>query len=225
MVEFPAIFGHEGAGFVRAIGRSVKDKSLQVGDPCSSPSTLVENANNARQGTWRTAHSLSQVNHNAVRLEDKSGPARLIDGRAVRSQYFGHSSYPKTSVVKERCVIKCPFPDLLDIYCPMGCGFQTGAGTILNVLKPGRDHSLVIFGLGSVGRAALMAAKGMTTSQIIAVDIMPKKLAMAKELGATDIINSGHTEDVVGEIKRMTGGGPDFSIDCTGSARVIEDII
>lgn len=84
------------------------------------------------------------------------------------------------SVVNEKCVVKCPYPDSLDIYAPIGDGFQTGTGTVLNVLKPGKEDSVVIFGLGSVGLTCLMAAKYMGAGRIIAVDIMAEKLEMGK---------------------------------------------
>jgi len=164
------------------------------------------------------------MNHNAIRKSDKSTPARLNDGTSVRSQYFGHSSFAKMSVVNEECVVKCPYPDQLAIYSPLGCGFQTGAGTVMNVLKPEQDSSIAIFGMGSVGLTALMAAKYMGIRQIIAVDIVDKKLELAKELGATHLVNS-RTSNAVKEIKKLTGEGANYTIDCTGVLKVIEQII
>jgi Zn-dependent alcohol dehydrogenase len=165
------------------------------------------------------------VNHNAVRLSDRSTPERLQDGTSVRSQYFGHSSFAKMSVVNEKCVVKCEFPDDLAIYAPIGCGFQTGAGTVMNELKPGKDESIVVFGLGSVGLAALMGAKSMDVGTIIAVDIVDSKLQMAKQLGATHTINSKETKDVVKAVKDITGRGANYAIDCTGVLVVIETMI
>ena len=101
-----------------------------------------------------------------------------------------------------------------------------GAGTVMNILKPSADSSIVIFGLGTVGLTALIAAKYMGVKQIIAVDIQPNKFPTAKELGATDIVNSREVSDIVTYIKLLTGGiGADFCIDCTGNIRVIEDML
>ncbi|KAJ4984195.1 AreB protein [Stagonosporopsis vannaccii] len=210
MVEFPAIFGHEGAGFVRRIGSKVKNKSLRVGDP-----------------VLLSFNTCGTFNHNAVRLTDRSTPARMKDGKSVRSQYFGHSSFSKMSVVNEKCVVKCNYSDQMEIYAPIGCGFQTGAGTVLNVLKPGKDDSIVIFGLGSVGLTALMAAKHLDVGQIIAADIVQEKLQMAKELGATDTLNPKNHTNVAEAIKKVSssGAGATFAIDCTGVLRVIEDMV
>ncbi|KAH6629378.1 chaperonin 10-like protein [Boeremia exigua] len=227
MVEFPAVFGHEGAGFVRGIGSKVKNKSLRVGDAVLLSFNTCGTCKPCSNGHPAFCHTHAAVNHNAVRLTDRSTPARTKDGQSVRSQYFGHSSFSKMSIVNEKCVVACDYPDQMNIYAPIGCGFQTGAGTVLNVLKPGRYDSLVVFGLGSVGLTALMAAKYMGVGQIIAVDIVQEKLQMAKELGATDTINSKEQSDIVGAIKKVSksGAGATFAIDCTGVLRVIEDMV
>ncbi|KAJ8119049.1 hypothetical protein OPT61_g92 [Boeremia exigua] len=227
MVEFPAVFGHEGAGFVRGIGSRVKNKTLQIGDAVLLSFNTCGACKPCKNQHPAFCHTHAAVNHNAVRLTDRSTPARTKNGQSVRSQYFGHSSFSKMSVVNEKCVVKCAYPDQMGIYAPIGCGFQTGAGTVLNVLKPGRDDSLVVFGLGSVGLTALMAAKHMSVGQIIAIDIVQEKLQMAKELGATDVVNSKEQSDVVRAIKlaSKSGAGATFAIDCTGVLRVIEDMV
>lgn len=130
------------------------------------------------------------------------------------------------SVVNEKCVVKCPNPDRMDIYAPFGCGVQTGAGTVLNVLKPTKDESLVIFGIGTVGISALMAAKHIGAGQIIAVDIVDAKLQLAKELGATAVVNSKEQPDTVAAIKALTNGkGAKYTIDCTGLLPVIQTMV
>jgi Zn-dependent alcohol dehydrogenase len=207
MVEFPAIFGHEGAGYIVSIGENVKNKDLAVGDAVLLSFNTCGHCKPCTTGHPAYCFTHPQVNHNAVRVGDRSTPGKLEDGRAVRSQYFGQSSFSKMSIVNEKCVAKCPYPENLDIYAPIGCGFQTGAGTVLNVLKPTKEDSIVIFGLRSVGLAALMAATYMGAGRIIVADIVAEKLEMAKELGATDVINSKETPEVVKAIKKLTNGG------------------
>lgn len=132
------------------------------------------------------------------------------------------------SIVKERSVVKLAktYESNMHLYAPLGCGFQTGAGTVLNVLKPGPETSIAIFGLGCVGIAALLAAKYMGAGQIIAVDVVQSKLAMATELGATHCINSKETSDLAEALKKATGGdGMDLAIDCTGVIPVIDTMI
>jgi Zn-dependent alcohol dehydrogenase len=226
MVDFPAIFGHEGAGHIKAIGSGVKDKSLKVGDAVLLSYNVCGKCNQCQAGHPAYCHIHPQVNHNAVRLEDRSTPARLQDGTPVRSQYFGHSSFARQSVVKERCVVKCEYPEQMHWYAAMGCGFQTGAGTVLNVLKPKKSDSVVIFGLGGVGLTALMAARVLGVEQLVAIDLIKEKLDLAKQLGATDVV-SGKESDVVARVKEICSknGGATFAIDCTGVLKVIEQCI
>jgi Zn-dependent alcohol dehydrogenase len=225
MVEFPAIFGHEGAGYIRGIGHSVKNRNLRVGDAVLLSFNTCGNCKPCTSGHPAFCHTHAAVNHNAVRLSDRSTPARTKDNVPVRSQYFGHSSFAKMSVVNEKCVVRCDYPENMGIYAPIGCGFQTGAGTVLNVLKPKIDDSIVVFGLGSVGLAALMAAKHLNVGTIVAIDIVDEKLRMATELGATATINSKNSTSIVEEIKKVTNGGAKIAIDCTGVLRVIEDMV
>lgn len=226
MVDFPAIFGHEGAGTILALGSSVKNTSLKVGDAVLLSFNTCGTCNACTTGHPAFCHTHPEVNHNAVRITDRSTPARLQDGKAVRSQYFGQPSFAKMSVVNEKCVVKCPdaYKDQMDIYCAMGSGFQTGGGTVLNVLKPSKTESVAIFGLGSVGLCALMAAKSLGVETIIAIDIVDEKLALAKALGASSTINS-KSGSAVSQIKELTGRGANYSIDCTGIVSVIEDAV
>ena len=224
MVEFPAIFGHEGAGIVRAKGTAVKDKGYQIGDHVLLSFNVCGDCKQCMTGHPSYCHEHAQINQSAVR-RDGSTPGRLLDGTSVRSQYFGHSSFSRFSVVNEKCVVKCSYPESMALYAPLGCGFQTGAGTILNVLKPKPNQSTVICGLGSVGLTAVMAAKYLGVKDIIAIDLVDEKLRLAEKLGATTIINSGRNDDVVGKVKKLTKGGACFAIDCTGVCAVIEMLI
>lgn len=108
---------------------------------------------------------------------------------------------------------------------PLGCGIQTGSGTVLNKLKPEFGSSIAIYGSGAVGLSAVMAAKIQGCKQIIAVDIHESRLELAKELGATHAINSKTTEDVVKEIKEITNGGTHYAIDTTGVPPVVKQSI
>jgi Zn-dependent alcohol dehydrogenase len=130
-------------------------------------------------------------------------------------------------VVHETSVVKCPYPDDMAIYSPMGCGYQTGAGTILNVLKPRPDQTVAIFGAGSVGFAAILAAASIPVKQIIAIDIVEQKLALARELGATHTINSSAISgNLADAVKNATGGlGVDFAVDTTGVSTVVEQML
>lgn len=225
-VEYPAIFGHEGAGIIQALGSNVKDKSLQVGDHVLLSFNVCGKCKQCLADNPSCCHIHSPVNTGSVRLSDGSTPARLQDGTSVRSQCFGHSSFARMSVVAERSVVKCPYPEALACFAPLGCGFQTGAGTILNALKPDKTATVVIFGIGSVGLAALMAAAYLQVKQLIAVDVVDSKLAIAKEFGATHVVNSRDcgADSVQNRVREITDGGADYAIDCTGLIPVIESL-
>ena len=224
LVEFPAIFGHEGAGIVRAIGSAVKNSDLHIGDSVLLSFNVCGECKQCTSNHPSYCHEHPRINHSAVR-RDGSTPAKLEDGCSVRSQYFGHSSFARISVVNEKCVVKCSYPENLAVYAPLGCGIQTGAGTILNVLKPAPQDSVVIAGVGTVGLSAIMSARYLGVKTIIAVDLVDAKLDMARELGATHIINSRDDSSPAKTIKELTGGGATFAIECTGVCQVIEMLI
>lgn len=144
------------------------------------------------------------------------GTKRLSkDGQEI-SSFFGQSSFATYSVVHKNSIIKVDKDLDLDILGPLGCGIQTGAGAVLNRLKPTVGSSLVVFGCGTVGMSAIMAAHLCPCKNIIAVGGNEKSLALAKELGATHTINRKKCDCIVGEIKKITGGGADYAIDTSG---------
>jgi len=120
--------------------------------------------------------------------------------------------------------VKVPSTAPLETFAPLGCGLQTGAGTVINVLKVSPGTSIAIIGVGAVGLAALMAAKICDAGTIIAVDIHESRLELAKSLGATHTINS-KDRDLNQEIRKIIGDGVDYAIDCTGVPRIIETMI
>ncbi|KAL2177361.1 chaperonin 10-like protein [Thermothelomyces heterothallicus CBS 202.75] len=242
LVEFPAIPGHEGAGIIRAIGSEVKDKTLRVGDRVLLSFTACGDCTPCREEQFSGCADFAQLNLTGLRRPDGTTPAALRgDGRPVRSQFFGQSSFSRFSAVHEHCVVRYPFPkgeeeekeeeeeeDTLALYAPMGCGYQTGAGTILNIMRPRPEQTVAVFGAGSVGFAAIMAAAAVSVKQVIAVDLVERKLELAKEMGATHAINTAALQQgtVVDEIRRLTGGrGVDFAIDTTGVPSVVEKML
>jgi aryl-alcohol dehydrogenase len=107
---------------------------------------------------------------------------------------------------------------------PLGCGIQTGAGAVMNALNVRPGTSFAAFGAGAVGCSAIMAARAVGATTIVAIDIVPSRLEMAKELGATHAINSKQTNPVEA-IRDITGGGVDYSLDTSGNPRVLHQAI
>ncbi|GAA5868180.1 hypothetical protein JCM1840_006172 [Sporobolomyces johnsonii] len=220
---FPSVAGHEGAGIVVSVGASVK--RVQAGD-----AVLLSFASCQRCALCDEGHPAgcaSWVEHNFgrrrnVHVDDKPVANAIETGMQIKGAFFGQSSFARHCLVQESSCVKVPSGTDLTTLAPLGCGLGTGAGAILNALRPDPSSSLVIFGLGAVGFAALFAASYRNCRTIIVVDLFPSRLALAKELGAHYALD-GKAEDVVEQIKALTGGvGARYAIEATGVARVLE---
>ncbi len=155
------------------------------------------------------------------------------EGKPVSSCFFGQSSFCNPAVVQANSCVKVDSSLDLAVVCSLGCGIQTGAGSIFNVVQPVEKdvRSLGIFGLGAVGCAAVMAAHILSKdnptvlSHIIAVDVNEGRLKLAKELGATHTINSAN-EDVMARLMQLSEQeGLDAAVDCSGVLSVINSMI
>jgi aryl-alcohol dehydrogenase len=107
---------------------------------------------------------------------------------------------------------------------------MTGAGAMLNVVKPQKGSTIVVVGSGAVGLAAIMAVnllpKDERPAKVVAVDIVDSRLDMARRYGATDVINSGVEKDLAAALAKLTDGeGVDGSIDCTGRPEVVNALL
>ncbi|KAH8705905.1 putative alcohol dehydrogenase [Talaromyces proteolyticus] len=222
--DFPAILGHEGAGVVRRLGSCLKDQSLMVGDRVLLSFSSCMNCSYCAQGLNGLCARIHKINFTGTRLKDGSNPASLSSGTGVRSKFFGQSSFSKLAVVSETSIVKCELSnEELAIMAPMGCGYLTGAGTVMRVLKPQKESALAIFGMGAVGLSALMAAKAIGVERLIAVDILDTKLSLSISLGATDTINSGKVESLGKALRELVRDGVNQIIDTTGLSFLIED--
>lgn len=122
------------------------------------------------------------------------------------------------------CLVKVPQETDLALMAPLGCGVQTGAGSVMNTLGVKEGSSLAVFGVGSVGMSAIIAGRARGAKTIIAVDLQPSRLELAKRLGATHCILG--SDNVIDEIRRICPPvGVDYAVDCTGSTKVIVDMI
>lgn len=213
----PAVLGHEGAGVVEAVGSLVT--SVAVGD------SVVLSANSCgvcgQCLTGRPAYCNEFFGRNFSGKRPDGSTALDDAGSAVSSHFFGQSSFATHVNVAVRSVVKVDSELPLELLGPLGCGLQTGAGAVINSLDVRPGSSIVVFGTGAVGCAALMAAAAIGATTIVAVDIVESRLATAKDLGATHTINS-RSSDVAEEIAQITGGrGVDYALDTTGIPAVL----
>jgi len=221
-VPLPAVLGHEGCGIVEAVGSAVKE--FKVGDKVGISFGFCGHCHNCRTAHQHACENFNEINFGGVQA-DGTSRLSLPDGTPLGT-FFGQSSFATYAVVNESSAVKVEYDDIeLALVGPMGCGIQTGAGAVLNRLRPVFGSSIAVFGCGTVGMSAIMAAKIAGCAQIIAVGGNPKSLELAKELGATDTVNRKEVEDVVAEVKRLSNGGVFYSIDTTGVGECVRKSI
>lgn len=214
----PAVLGHEGAGIVEQIGSSVKN--FKVGDQVVMAYNSCGTCQSCRTGHPSSCNDWAALNMGGVRA-DGTPIFKKQDGTPV-SNFFAQSSFSTHTVTNVNNLVKVADDADLRMMGPLGCGFLTGAGTVVNGLKPKVGDSIIVFGTGAVGLGALMMAVIEGCSKIIAVDIHDSRLEIAKDLGATHTINS-MKDDLGALIGEITGGaGVNFSVDTTGVAPVIK---
>ncbi len=214
----PAVLGHEGSGVVEAVGDGVQKVApgdhvvltyphCGVCDQCQSgkPTYCPKTQQWIFSGTGKRDTSLLSSD----KFENLS------------SAFMGQSSFSNYALVTEDGVVKVDKDVPIELLGPLGCGFQTGAGAVLRSLSVPLGSSLAVFGSGSVGMAAIMAAKVSGVAEIIAVDIIQNRLKQALELGATHTVNAKEA-DPVEAIKEITGGrGAAYSLWANGVPEVL----
>lgn len=217
-VPQPVVLGHEGAGIVEQVGDGVTD--IRPGDPvvmsynsCGSCPTCCSNHSSY-------CHEFFPRNFFGTR-PDGSTALATSDGSPVFANIFGQSSFATHAICHARNTVVVPEDFDLRIAGPLGCGILTGAGAVMNALQVRPEQSVVVLGAGSVGLSAIMAAKAVGATTIVAVDLNPERLALAAELGATLTID-GRTDDPVARVLETVPGGVDHALDCTGLPAVIQ---
>jgi aryl-alcohol dehydrogenase len=224
LCEFPIVLGHEGAGIVDALGDDVDgfavgDHVILSYDYCgqcpqcqiSKPSYCDEHGNLNFAGTRPNGEKTH-----------RSADSETAD---VFGSFFQQSSFATYALSHASNTIKVDKSLPLPLLAPLGCGVQTGAGTVFNTLEVKPDSNLVVFGCGCVGLSAVMAAKVAGAKNIVAVDINPGRLEMALELGATHSAlpaDFANAEALVEHIKSTSHTGAyNYAIDTTGVAAVL----
>jgi aryl-alcohol dehydrogenase len=216
--EIPAVFGHEGAGVVEKVGKTIK--SVAPGDHVILSYLSCGRCPQCRRGRPWECRYLYEANFGLKRRDGSNALQRS----GVRGHFFGQSSFATHSLASERNIVKISRDLPLDILSPLGCGMQTGAGTVMNTLAVPKGASIAVFGTGSVGMAAIMAARIVGANPVVGVDIHPGRLDLALELGATHVINN-RQEDITSRISNITGGGVDYVLEITGDPEMLRTAI
>ncbi|MDQ2103486.1 S-(hydroxymethyl)glutathione dehydrogenase/class III alcohol dehydrogenase [Azospirillum isscasi] len=215
---FPAILGHEGAGIVEEVGPGVT--SVQVGDhviPLYTPEC------------GKCKFCLSGKTNLCQAIRATQGKGLMPDGTTrftVKGQpvfhYMGTSTFSEYTVLPEIAVAKINKAAPLEKVCLLGCGVTTGMGAVRNTAKVEPGSTVAIFGLGGIGLSAIIGAVMAKASRIIGIDINPDKFEIAKQLGATDVVNpQDHDRPIQEVLVEMTDGGVDYSFECIGNVKVM----
>ncbi len=212
-VPWPAVYGHEGTGVVERVGTAVK--AVAPGDHVIMANPSCGECANCREGYEAYCVRSREIKACGVRMD---GSIALRRGATpVHGSFFQQSSFSTVALATEGNVIKVARDAPLAILAAFPCGVNTGAGAVMNVLQPRAGDSFAVFGAGTVGLAGMMAAKLRGCDPIIAIDPFENRLGLARELGATHVVDANRT-DVAAEVRRIAGGrGVKFSLEAAGA--------
>lgn len=188
----PHLLGHEGSGEVLAVGEGV---------------TKVQPGDEVILG-WLKGQGL-----------DAPGAKYRCDGQVINSGRV--TTFSDHTIVSESRLVKKPAALPRDVAILFGCALPTGSGMVINELQPAAGSTVAVLGLGGIGLSALMALRAFECKQIIAIDLSDEKLALAKEFGATHVVNPTR-DNVLDTVLKLTGDGVDFCIESAGTVLSIE---
>lgn len=217
-VPLPAVLGHEGAGIIEAVGPEVK--GLKVGDHVVLAYGVCGHCRQCSSGHGAYCEDFYGQNFGGSGV-DGSNAIEDAQGQPLHDHFFAQSSFATHALARESNAVKVPEAAPLELLGPLGCGIQTGAGAVINSLKVGAGSRFAAYGAGAVGLSAVMAARLAGAAIIIAVDVVPSRLELARELGATHVINS-REQDIVEAVRASSPGGVDFALESTGRVDVLE---
>lgn len=215
-IGLPAVLGHEGAGVVERVGSAVTrvkagDRVLLTFGSCGVCPRCSDHLPTYCQ-------QFPLINYAGMRGD---GSKALRDGDTpVSSHFFGQSSFATHAVAHFRNVVRIDDDLPLEKAAPLGCGIQTGAGSVMRSMACKAGSSLAVFGAGTVGLSAVMAAKIQGCAQIIAVDPLASRRQLALELGATHALDPGAATPE--GIRAIVPAGLDYALDTSGRPAVME---
>jgi aryl-alcohol dehydrogenase len=217
--QLPAVLGHEGAGVVLEVGEGVT--KVKAGDKVGVTFNYCGQCRNCAKGDMAYCYNFMPLNYAGVRLTDGISPITTTDGQPVSSLFFGQSSFASHALANEHNVIKLPDSADLELVGPLGCGVQTGAGSVINTMGADEGSTLLILGGGGVGLSAVLGGVVQGCANVIVVEPHGSRRKLALELGATHALDPADGA-LADQVKAINELGADFIFDTTGIPAVIE---
>lgn len=209
------VLGHETSGVVLQTGSAVSH--VQPGDKVVQHYTYCGKCPPCTKGrTWECVHFSTFFG--GLR-EDGTTPLSY-KGRAV-APLLRQGGFATHTVCHENGVTRVDATTDISLMGPLGCGVMTGAGSVMHFLTPEKGRALAVFGVGCVGLSAIMAAKMAGCAPLIAVDRLPLRLEMARNLGATHCLDSGKEPNLAAAIHEISGG-LDYAFDTSGARKLLD---
>ncbi|MDH4847952.1 Zn-dependent alcohol dehydrogenase [Pseudomonas sp. BN605] len=216
-IPLPAVFGHELAGVVMEIGPDVRE--FAVGDHVVA--CLIQYCGHCKPCL---AGRTYQCKHPNETLRPPALGQRLsLDGKPL-TPAFGTAAFAERALVHENQLAKVPKALPFPQACLLGCGTVTGAGAVINTAGVRPGDTVAVIGVGGVGLNAISGAKLAGAIQIIAIDLQPSKLELAKTFGATDVIDASQV-DPVAKVIELTDGGVDHAFEVVGLKQTTEQAV
>lgn len=219
---FPSILGHEGGGIVEMVGEGVT--SVEVGDHVIPLYTAeCGECKFCKSGKTNLCQAVRETQGKGLMPD---GTSRFSIGGEPIYHYMGCSTFSEYTVLPEISLAKVNKNAPLDEVCLLGCGVTTGMGAVLKTAKVQQGDTVAIFGLGGIGLSAIIGARMAGAGRIIGIDINESKFDLAKQLGATDVVNPKNFDKPIQEvIVEMTDGGVDYSFECIGNVNVMRSAL
>ena len=207
--------GHEGAGVVEAVGEDVT--YVRPGDHVITCLSVF-----CGKCRWCLAGHLSLCENPGAVARPKGAPARLqTEGGDDLAQFARLGAFAEQMLVHENAVVKIREEMPLDRASLIGCGVTTGLGAVFRTARVEPGSEVAVIGAGGIGLAAIQGARIAGASKVIAVDITDHKLDVARQLGATHVVNSSET-DCVAAVKEIALGGVDYAFEAIGLKQTAE---
>ena len=219
---FPCVLGHEGGGVVVEVGEGVT--SVAVGDHVIPLYTAeCRECKFCKSGKTNLCQAVRSTQGKGLMPD---GTTRFSYQGEPIYHYMGTSTFSEYTVVPEISLAKVREDAPLEKVCLLGCGVTTGIGAVHNTAKVQKGDTVAVFGLGGIGLAVIQGAVQAGASRIIGVDINPDKFELARQMGATDVIDPRDHERPIQEvIVEVTDGGVDFSFECIGNVEVMRSAL